>query len=292
MQSRDQPRGELCVPSPYRVVDRTVETADTVTLAIAPVDSLARAWEPGQFNMLWMPAVGEVPISISGGVGGGATGGDRGGDGTVLLHTIRAVGAVTRALCALEPGQTLGVRGPYGRGWDLDAASGRDVVIVGGGLGLAPLRPVVHETLRGRDRYGRLAFLAGARTPEDLLYMSELGQWRARTDLQTEVTVDAVPGREWRGDVGVVTTLLPRIPFDPGRVVALVCGPEVMMRFVAAELLRQGVAPGDIQVSLERTMQCAVGSCGHCQLGSSFICRDGPVVTWERVGAAMGVRER
>lgn len=268
------------VPKPYRVVERTLETADTVTLALTPLDAPQPKWEPGQFNMLWVPGVGEVPISISG------------GDDTVVVHTVRAVGAVTRALYALEPEQTLGVRGPYGTDWGLGDASGRDVVIIGGGLGLAPLRPAVYEVLRHGGGYGRVAFVAGARTPDDLLYRREIDGWRAGAEMQTEVTVDAVVESDWRGDVGVVTALLPRIRFDSERVVALVCGPEPMLRFVAAALLRRGVDPRNIRVSLERTMHCAVGTCGHCQLGSMFMCRDGPVLPWERVSAALGVRER
>ncbi len=269
------------VAAPYRVLRRRPEVADTVSLDLVPEGSPLPPPRPGQFMMLWAFGVGEVPISLAG--FDAATG--------ELTHTIRAVGAVTAALCAAEPGETIGVRGPFGTGWGVDRAAGGDLLVVAGGLGLAPVRPVMVEALDNRHRYGRVALLVGARDPGSLLYVDELERWRGRFDLDVEVTVDAAPP-SWRGDVGVVTKLLDRAPVDPARTIAVVCGPEVMMRFVAQGLVDRGFAPQDILLSMERNMRCAIGHCGHCQLGPLFICKDGPVLPWTRVAEQLMVRER
>jgi NAD(P)H-flavin reductase len=268
-------------PVPYRVTGRHEETGDVVTLDVEPVDAGAGivAPEPGQFTMLYAFGVGEAPISVSGCPG----------DDGALRHTIRVAGAVTRALCGLVPGDQLGVRGPFGTTWPVGDAAGSDLVVVGGGIGLAPLRPVVRRVLADRDRFGRVALVAGARTPGDLLHRSELAAWGARPDLDVEVTVDTAPPG-WHGDVGVVTEVLPRLVVDPGPAVAFVCGPEVMMRVVAGELLAMGFTAPRVHVSLERNMQCAVGHCGHCQLGPLFVCADGPVVPWSVAAPLLEVR--
>jgi NAD(P)H-flavin reductase len=268
------------VPTLWRVRRRRRELADTVTLALEPLDGPALRYEPGQFNMLYVFGVGEVPMSISG---------DPGADGP-LLHTVRAVGAVSRALCAARPGDVLGVRGPFGTGWELRHAEGRDVVVVAGGIGLAPLRPAVYRLLAERHRYGRIAILVGARSPDTLLYQGELRAWRGRFDIDVEVTVDHAE-RGWRGHVGVVTELLADLPLDPARATALVCGPEVMLRLAARALADRGVPPPAIRVSLERNMKCAVGHCGHCQLGPVLVCRDGAVFDYQRVAPLLAVRE-
>lgn len=268
------------VPRLFRVRRVTRELADTVTLSLGPAEGGTFAFEPGQFNMLYAFGVGEVAISIS-------------GDPTrpdPLVHTIRAVGAVSRALCALKRGETLGVRGPFGRGWPVRAAEGCDLVIVAGGVGLAPLRPVLYHILAHRERYGRVTLLVGARTPGDLLYARELERWRSRFDMEVEVTVDsATPA--WRGSVGVVTTLLSRAAFDAADTVAMVCGPEVMMRFTVAELQKRGVPEGSIYLSMERNMKCAVGFCGHCQLGPTFVCKNGPVYSYPEIEPFFRIRE-
>jgi NAD(P)H-flavin reductase len=200
------------------------------------------------------------------------------------------VGAVTRALCDVQVGREIGIRGPYGRGWPTDEAEGKDVLIIAGGIGLAPLRPAVVEILANRDRFGSLSVLYGVRKPEDLLFEDDLHSWRGRFDIEVEVTVDrSTPA--WRGDVGVVTTLLPRVSFDPSNTIALVCGPEIMMKVVARELSDVGVSPEDMFLSIERNMKCAIGFCGHCQFGSDFICRDGPVMSYASVAARLGVPE-
>ncbi len=269
------------VPLPHRVEWTRRDTANTVTIGISPVEEALPAPLPGQFEMLWAFGVGEVPISVSG-LGDG--------DGR-LEHTIRAVGAVTRALCAVEVGDVVGVRGPFGEGWDLDRATGRDLVIVAGGLGLAPVRPVIREAFATRHRFGRMAVLVGARDPANLLYQEDLETWRGRFDVEVEVTVDAAPP-SWRGDVGVVTKLMDRAPVDFSATTAVVCGPEVMMRFVSQALADRGVPRHEILISMERNMRCAIGHCGHCQLGPEFICKDGPVLPWDRMEALMLVRER
>ncbi|NND02194.1 MAG: FAD/NAD(P)-binding protein [Acidimicrobiia bacterium] len=271
---------EPMLPRPFTVVSSRRETADTVTLDFAATDGAGLVYSPGQFTMLYIFGVGEVPISVAGG-----TAGDN-----VLTHTVRAVGAVTDAICSLEPGSQVGIRGPYGIGWPVNTAEGGDVVIVAGGIGLAPLRPVVLRVLHNRDRYGAVSLLYGTRSPMDLLYEDELREWRSRFDIEVEVTVDR--GADgWYGDVGLVTNLLGRIDYKPDEVTAMVCGPEIMMKVVAREMGRSGTDPSQVYVSMERNMKCAIGFCGHCQYGPDFICRDGPVFTYEAVRDRMRVSE-
>jgi NAD(P)H-flavin reductase len=268
---------------PWRVTASRAESHDTVTLELEPPEPFG--FEPGQFNMLRVPGIGEVPISISG---------DPTRPGPVL-HTIRDVGAVTHALCSLEPGQRVGVRGPYGTSWPVRAAEGGDVVIVAGGIGLPPLRPAIYHVLAHRASYGRLVLLYGARTPADLLFTGELATWRARPGVTVEVTVDTA-GRDWDGNVGVVPDLIgPRLPgnaaFDPGSAVAFAVGPEIMMRFAVRALLAAGVSEDRVFLSMERDMQCAAALCGHCQLGPFLLCRDGPVLGYRTLARWMSVRD-
>jgi NAD(P)H-flavin reductase len=230
--------------------------------------------------MLYVFGVGEVPISMSGDPA----------EPRRLLHTARAAGAVSAAFTRLRPGDSVGVRGPFGTGWPLAAAVGCDVVIVAGGLGLAPLRPMIYRVLAERERYGQIVLLYGTRSPADILYRQELEHWRRRLDVETEVTVDHATG-DWRGHVGVVTTLIPHATFDPLHGIALVCGPEVMMRFAVGALRDAGFAEQAIYLSMERNMKCAIGHCGHCQFGPSFVCKDGPVLRYDRVHDLLGLRE-
>ncbi len=268
-------------PVPFRVQRVVTETHDTFTLVLSPpADLVPFSFKPGQFNMLYAFGSGEVPISMSG----------RPGETNEIVHTIRAVGPVTQQLHRLRRGDTVGVRGPFGTAWPVEEAEGHDVVLLAGGIGLAPLRPALYHILAHRDRYGRVVLLFGARTPEDLLFAKELETWRGRFDVDVEITVDRA-GRGWRGLVGVVTSLVPRAPFEPRSTMAFVCGPEVMMTFGVPELERRGVPRDHIQVSLERNMKCAIGLCGHCQLGPLFVCRDGPVFTYARVAPLLAVRE-
>jgi NAD(P)H-flavin reductase len=266
------------LPRPFRVREVRRDTADTVTMWLEPLDGDPLTFAPGQFTMLHAFGVGEVPISIS------ADPRD-----PLLQHTIRDVGGVTATLVRAQPGDVLGVRGPYGVGWAVRDGVGGDVVVVAGGIGLAPLRPALLELLAHRDAFGRVALLYGARTPEDVLFPDELDAW-ARDGLDIAVTVDAAPAG-YRGRVGLVTRPLARAAFDPARTLALVCGPEVMMRHVAEDLVGRGVRPPRIRLSLERNMRCGVGLCGHCQLREVFVCLDGPVVSLERAAPLVTVRE-
>jgi NAD(P)H-flavin reductase len=266
-------------PEPYRVVSRAPETADTWTLLLEPQGKPVVP-APGQFNMLYAFGVGEVPISTSAAP-------EPGGE---LVHTIRAVGPVTRTLCATEPGDVIGVRGPFGTSWPLDEARGGDLVIVAGGIGLAPVRPAIYHALSHRDDYESFCLLVGARTPDDLLYVRELEDWRGRFDVEVGVTVDSAVG-DWHGRVGVVPRLIPAAAFDPAATTALVVGPEIMMSFTAKALLERGVPKDRIHVSMERNMRCGLGHCGHCQLGPVLICRDGPVFRYDEMEALMEVRQ-
>jgi NAD(P)H-flavin reductase len=200
------------------------------------------------------------------------------------------VGSVTRALVRTERGGVLGVRGPFGTGWDVARAEGGDVVFVAGGIGLAPLRSALQEVVAHRDRFRRVLLLAGARTPEDVLFAHDLRRWESECGVEVAVTVDN-GGHDWRGRGGFVTQLIPRAGLDPGRTTAFVCGPEVMMRSSAQALHDRGVPAAEIRLSMERSMKCGVGLCGHCQLRELFLCVDGPVLGYDRLEPLMGRRE-
>lgn len=261
------------LPEVWRVDRVRRETHDTFTLELGPErPGSERAFEPGQFNMLYVFGVGEVPISIS----GDPRRRDR------VVHTTRAVGRVTNVMSGLKTGGRIGLRGPYGTPWPVAAAQGRDVVLVAGGIGLAPLRPALYAILHRRNDFRNVVLLYGTRSPGDILFRQELERWRARFDLDVHVTVDR-GAPSWKGNVGVVTTLVQKAPFDPRNAVAFICGPEVMIRFTAAELQRRGVPLDDVHISMERNMKCGIGLCGHCQLAGVFVCRDGPVFPYSRV---------
>ena len=281
------------------VKDRIVESHDVVTLTFAlqnqkpeqPDGSgslhsanvfkpLASEFKPGQFNMMYAFGVGEVPISISGDSSSSDT----------LVHTIRGVGPVSDALLQVRPGEQVGLRGPYGRGWPVGEAQGRDVLLIAGGIGLAPLRPVIYHLLRHRSHYGHVAILYGARSPEELIFARQLEQWCAQSDIQMRVTVDRADSL-WRGDVGVVTQLIETVNFDPAETLAMICGPDIMFRFTAVALQDKGVSDRHIYFSMERNMKCAIGSCGHCQFGPHFICKDGPVFPMDQIRTLFSLRE-
>jgi NAD(P)H-flavin reductase len=269
------------VPQPWRVVKTRRETRDTSTLELEAIATGQEfSFGPGQFNMLYLFGVGEVPLSMS-------------GDPSMtrrLAHTVRAVGAVSRGIAGAKKGTAIGVRGPFGSYWPVAVAAGGDVLVMAGGIGLAPLRPALYSMIAKRKAYGRIALLYGARTPQDLIYVKELERWRSRFDLDVEVTVDGAAGG-WQGNVGVVTALLSRIAFAAANTTAMVCGPEIMMRFAVRELKRRGMAEEKIFLSLERNMKCAIGFCGHCQFGPTFICRDGPVFSYDRIASWFELRE-
>jgi NAD(P)H-flavin reductase len=265
------------VPHPYVVGEVAKETPDTFSLTLRPeAEGNATSFEPGQFSMLWPFGVGELPISISG---------DPGKENQ-LVYTVRSVGKATNTLVSQKAGARVGVRGPFGKSWPVNATRGLDLVVVAGGIGLAPLRPVIYHVLSHRQEYERLVVLYGARSPRDLLYRKELVAWARQRDTQVLVTVD-YGGLSWRHHVGAVTTLFKYARLRPARSVAMLCGPEIMMRFVARDLAAQGLPCNRIYLSMERNMKCAVGFCGHCQYGPRFICKDGPVFPYEEIRPLM-----
>ena len=243
--------------------------------------SLAYRFQPGQFNMLYLPGAGEIAISVSDDPQRPAQTGS-------CRHTIRVAGNVTRTLANLPVGETLGLRGPFGSSWPLAQCVGRDVILVAGGIGLAPLRPAIYALLNDHRQYGRLNLLCGTRSPHTLLYEEEFDAWATRGLIQHTTVDRSLPG--WHGNVGVVTLLLERLrSFDPANTILMCCGPEVMMKFTVMTALNRGLSPQQIWVSMERNMQCAVGLCGHCQLGPEFVCKDGPVFRYDRMAPYMDV---
>jgi len=289
------------VNMPYLAPERSLvvairrESHDTVTLDLTLPDSYG-AWRPGQFNMLYLFGHGEIPISISGG-----------SDTRTIMHTVKAVGSVSKAITALKAGDELWLRGPFGAPWpDLSATSNLEddaaVVFVGGGIGLAPMRPSILSALNNKKK-GRVIVLVGHRTPADVIFADDLQEWAQHPRATVMVTVDRVepPSIPWDGEVGVVTNLLDYVGLDAPtasgqtsharQTIALTCGPEVMMRYVAADLMQLGVNAENIFVSAERNMKCAVGMCGRCQWGPHFVCRDGPVYRWEDVRRLWVVKE-
>ncbi len=275
----DLPLRDPLTARPYVVSTIRQQTHDIVTLDVRPAEAPI-AFTAGQFDMVYVYGGGEAAISIS---SDPAT-------PELLSHTIRAIGWVTRALNELQPGATIGIRGPYGRGWPLDDAEGRDLVIVAGGIGLAPVRPAIMAALAQRERFNRIALLVGARSPRDLVFRDDLDRWESNPAIDVHVTVDSAV-RGWGGRVGVVTKLIPRVPFDPDGATVLTCGPEAMMWHTADALVKRGVDPDHLYVTLERNMRCALGTCGHCQLGPVFVCRDGPVFAWPEVSELLEERE-
>ena len=268
------------LPRRFRIGRTRQDTRDTYTFDLEPVDGEPLVYAAGQFTMLDAFGVGEAPISIS-------------GNPLVLgpvEHTIRDVGVVTHALITAPTGAVLGVRGPFGTSWDVTDAAGGDVVFVAGGIGLAPLRGAILELIAQRDRYERVVLLYGVRTPEDILFGDELRTWAKDHGIVVEVTVDNAQ-HAWRGRVGLVTQLVPRAGFDARRTTAFVCGPEVMMRYVASAVVDRGVRENRIRLSMERNMKCGVGLCGHCQLRELFVCVDGPVLTYDRLAPLLSCRE-
>lgn len=265
------------LPTPMRITRAVREIAEVFTFEMETPGGFS--FRPGQFNMLYVHGVGEVPISVSGDPA----------DSSRLVHTIRAVGSVTRPMEKLDVGDVIGVRGPYGAAWPIAEAKGKDVLFVAGGLGLAPIRPAILEVLANRSAYGRVTILYGARSPDLILYRSELERWRGRFDVKVEVIVDSA-GRDWYGPVGVVTRLLDGVAVEDDDAIFL-CGPEIMMRFLVRSLKERNIPEEAIWVSMERSMKCGVGLCGHCQFGPTFICKDGPVYRYDQVARLFFARE-
>lgn len=270
------------IPVPWRILNRWDETHDVFTLELEPIEGRDSVpFRPGQFNMLYAFGAGESAISISG---------DPATSNNLLTHTIRRVGTVTASLSRLNPDDQIGVRGPFGNPWPMDTLRGRDLVFVAGGIGLAPLRPAIYHALSHRSEYGRIVILAGARGPEDVLFASELDQWKTLEGVESRLTVDRAE-EGWTRSVGVVTKLISKTDFDPAKTAALICGPEIMMRYSHIELRNRGVTDKQIFVTVERNMKCAVGFCGHCQLGPEFICRNGPVFRFDQIAFWLAQRE-
>lgn len=278
----DAPASDPMIPRRYRVLRAWSEIDDVISMELSPLDGPPVPFKPGQFNMIYSFGVGEAAISISGDMG----------DPARLIHTTRAVGAVSSAITGLCAGDMVGIRGPFGSHWPIEEQAGRQIVFVAGGLGLPPLRPAIYHVLQNRPDYEGLTLVYGARSPDTLIYPNELKEWKSRFDTEVEVTVDHAP-QGWTGRVGVVTTCLDRAlaGVETANVSAFVCGPEIMMRFTVLSLITAGVAQDRIWVSLERNMKCAIGFCGHCQYGPDFVCRDGPVFRYDKVAKRLGLKE-
>jgi len=265
---------------PATIVEKIREADDIGTYRLQFVDEQVRRayrFAPGQFNMVYLFGVGEVAISIV----------SDPEEPEFLDHTIRAVGRVTKAIAQLQPGDALGIRGPFGRGWPLEAIRGKDIVIVTGGLGCAPVVGAIEYIFRRRSQYGAVKILHGVKTPHDLLFRERFDAWRRQPDTEVLLTSDQ-PDKTLHYHVGVVTELFEQVAVDPARTVALMCGPEIMMRLGAPILIGRGIPATSIYVSLERHMECGIGLCGHCQMGPYFLCKDGPVMRYDRVAQWLG----
>lgn len=270
------------VPNSARIVEIKEEAYAIATYTLVFEDEALRKsfqFKPGQFNALYLAGIGEVPISLS----------SSHHEPEKLGHTIRYAGNVTRAISRLNNGDVIGLRGPYGNAWPLGRIRGDDLLIVTGGIGLAPLRPVIYAVIHDRAKFGRVYLLYGARTPADMLYMDEMDGWRSH-DIQTYTTVDRADP-SWKGQVGVVPMLFYQIRLDPSKTTVLTCGPEIMMRFVVYEALARRVSKDRIFISMERNMKCSVGLCGHCQFGPFFVCKEGPVFSYAQVEPFFGVED-
>ncbi|MEO8512442.1 MAG: FAD/NAD(P)-binding protein [Ignavibacteria bacterium] len=273
---------EPMIPEPVKVKKIFWETEDVFTIELVNENEEKKEFnfKPGQFNMLYAFGIGESAISISS---------DSLKKGSIL-HTIHKVGYVTNVLSKLKKGDIIGLRGPFGSSWPLEEIKGKDICIIVGGIGLAPLRPAIYHILKNRKDYGKFTILYGARSPRDILYSVELESWKKKYDVQIEVTVDRSDS-SWRGYVGVVTTLMDYVELNPENTRALVCGPEIMMKFAVDELIKNGMIEKDIYLTLERNMKCALGFCGHCQYGPSFVCKDGPVFSFSKVTDIFEIKE-
>lgn len=280
MIAREQTSVEPMLPLSYRVRAITWDVPDVYTIDLVPVTESIGPWLPGQFVMAYVFGTGEVPISMS----------SNPEEHDHIALTIRAGGYVTRAGGQLHPGDIVGIRGPFGTSWPVEDAVGGDIIIVAGGIGLAPLKSVVYTATNRRSDFGNVTLLYGARHPEALLYQAEMDRWAESEEITSRITVDE--GNEsWTGPVGLVTNLVDAMDTPGDRTMAFVCGPDIMMRFVADALVARGLSPGKTYLTMERNMKCATGLCGHCQMGSLFICYDGPVLALPRVRDLMTVKE-
>jgi len=256
------------IPKLAKIMEYRDETPDTRTFKIKLIDNEKIQAQPGQFIELMVFGYGEAPFSIS-------------GIGNDLIElTIRRVGTVTSALFNLTKNDLIGIRGPFGKGWPLDHLINNDVIIIAGGIGLAPFRPLIHFIINNRGRFGRVELLYGARTPKDMLYKNELFEWGK--SINVHLTVDH-PDESWRGRVGVVTVLFDEVDLDPDKTIALQCGPPIMMHFVSKKLRELGFTGDRIYLSLERLMKCGMGMCGKCTISGMYVCLDGPVFSYDEI---------
>lgn len=265
---------------PATIVEKMQEARDIFTYRLRLIDQAVRRtfrFEGGQFNMVYAFGVGEVAISIV----------SDPEDPELLDHTIRIVGRTTQAIGRLGPGDVLGIRGPYGRGWPLEKARGKDLVIITGGLGCAPVVGAIEYVFRRRDWYGTVKILHGVKAPHDLLYRERFDAWRRQPDTEVLLSSDQ-PDKSWQYHIGVVTELFEQVRITPGRTVVMMCGPEIMMRVGIPILVHRGVPESSVYVSLERHMECGIGLCGHCQMGPYFLCKDGPVMRYDTVAPWLG----
>ena len=263
----------IYMPTPARIVETVDQTDLEKLFKIKLPSGFSLSHRPGQFVQISVLGIGEAPISICSNPARS--------NGTFEV-CVRRVGNVTNAMHALQPGATIGVRGPFGRGFPIERFRGKDILFVPGGLGLAPLRSLINEVMDERGKFGRVIILYGARTPQDLLFKDELAEWQARGDIECHITVDR-PDDSWTGNAGVITTLFPKVTIHPRNMVAVVVGPPVMYRFVLMELLGKGIAEGNIWFSFERRMKCGVGKCGHCQMHHIYTCQEGPSFSYAEI---------
>ncbi|MEM7551593.1 MAG: FAD/NAD(P)-binding protein [Bacteroidota bacterium] len=269
------------VPIPYKVTSKKMENRKLMTFAFEPArQKRIEPIKPGQFNMLYAFGVGEIPISVS----------SLFQTEHKLVHTIQDVGAVSHAINGLSINDNLGIRGPFGTCWPIENARGKDLIIMAGGVGLCPLRPVIETVMNKRDQFGDVNVLYGTRNPDGIIYHEDIIYWQSDPSVNLLITVDHAFSK-WHGNVGVVTHLVNKAKFDPENTVAFVCGPEVMMRFGAYALLEHGISDENIFVSMERNMKCAIGFCGHCQYGPHFICKDGAVFNFNSIKPHLKIHE-
>lgn len=270
------------LPRQVEVVERIQESPSLFTLRLKFTEQSFQqqySFEPGQFNMLYLHGVGEVPISIV----------SDPKDEHIMDHTIRNVGRVTNGLANLKTGDRIGIRGPFGRGWPLAAAERKDVVVVTGGLGCAPVVSVINYIMNRRERFGMVNIVQGVKHSSDFIWQERYDQWRKAPDTNVLLAADAGEPL-WPWHIGPVTGMFEELEFDKNRVIILMCGPEGMMRVVIKHMLEQGLGESDMWLSMERNMQCAVGHCGHCQYGAKFVCKDGPVFCYEEVKDLFGIK--
>jgi NAD(P)H-flavin reductase len=270
------------LPREAEVVERRQESPTIFTLRLRltnPAEHAAYRFTPGQFNMLYLYGVGEIPISIV----------SDPEDERLFDHAIREVGRVTRGFAKLQDGDRIGIRGPYGHGWPLRQAEGQDLLIVTGGLGCAPVVSVINYAMRRRGRFGRLTIMQGVKHADDLIWRERYAEWAQVPNTQVFIAAD-VGAPLWPWHVGRVTELFDQVAIDPHRTVAMLCGPEVMMGVAARQLLARGVPEAAVWLSMERSMHCGVGLCGHCQVGGRFLCKDGPIFHYGAVKPLFGMK--